>query len=66
MREANFNQVFVGIETPNPDGLKECDKRQNSRTNLEESIKIINRMAYRYGRIYRRVDSDPKKFLTCK
>jgi radical SAM superfamily enzyme YgiQ (UPF0313 family) len=64
MREANFNQVFVGIETPNPDGLKECDKRQNSRTNLEESIKIINRNGLQVtaGFIVG-FDSDPKNIF---
>jgi len=64
MREANFNQVFVGIETPNPDGLKECHKRQNRKTNLEESIKIINRNGLQVtaGFIVG-FDSDPKNIF---
>ena len=41
MREANFHQVFVGIETPNLDALRECGKYQNLSGNLFESVKII-------------------------
>lgn len=41
MREANFYQVFVGIETPNLDALRECGKYQNLKRNLFESVKII-------------------------
>jgi len=42
MRAANFYQVFVGIETPNAEGLEECGKKQNVKSDLTEAIKTIN------------------------
>jgi len=42
MVEAGFDEVFIGIESPNPDSLKEAHKMQNYRRNLEEAIKIIH------------------------
>lgn len=41
MRDANFNKVFLGIETPNKDSLRECKKYQNLKRNLEESVRKI-------------------------
>ncbi len=41
MAEAGFTTVFVGIETPDSDGLEECGKFQNKNRNLIESVKII-------------------------
>lgn len=41
MREANFNCVFVGIETPEEEGLKLCGKVQNTNKNLHEKVKIL-------------------------
>lgn len=41
MSEANFSKVFLGIETPSIDSLKECGKIQNTTRNLEDSVKII-------------------------
>lgn len=43
MVEAGFNQVFVGIETPEDAGLAECNKRQNQKRNLVEDVKRIQR-----------------------
>lgn len=43
MREAGFNQVFVGIETPDPDGLRETGKTQNLKTDMEASIQTIQK-----------------------
>ncbi len=43
MREAGFNQVFVGIETPDTEGLKETGKLQNLKTDLRESVRRIQR-----------------------
>ena len=43
MREAGFNQVFIGIETPDPDGLKETGKIQNLKSDMEQSIRTIQR-----------------------
>ena len=36
--EAGLTQVFVGIETPNEDSLRETKKRQNLKINLAEEI----------------------------
>ncbi|MDO8462633.1 MAG: radical SAM protein [Deltaproteobacteria bacterium] len=44
-REANFEWVFIGIETPNKEGLKETGKTQNLRGDLLTSIHRI----YSYG-----------------
>jgi radical SAM superfamily enzyme YgiQ (UPF0313 family) len=41
MSTANFYKVFIGIETPNNEGLKECNKMQNTSRNLADSIKAI-------------------------
>jgi len=41
MREANFSKVFLGLETPNVDSLKECRKMQNATRSLVQSVKII-------------------------
>jgi radical SAM superfamily enzyme YgiQ (UPF0313 family) len=41
MGEANFRNVFIGIETPSTDSLNECGKYQNTKIDLVESIKTI-------------------------
>ena len=43
MVEAGFNQVFVGIETPEDAGLAECNKRQNRKRDLVADVKRIQR-----------------------
>jgi radical SAM superfamily enzyme YgiQ (UPF0313 family) len=43
MVEAGFNQVFVGIETPEAAGLAECNKRQNQQRDLIADVKRIQR-----------------------
>ncbi|MDD5675709.1 MAG: radical SAM protein, partial [Chitinivibrionales bacterium] len=43
MQEANFNTVFVGIETPDEEGLKGCGKFQNTKKDLTEKVKILQR-----------------------
>lgn len=43
MVEAGFEEVFIGIETPSEDGLIECNKPQNAKRNLLESVKRIQR-----------------------
>ncbi|MBN2111873.1 DUF4070 domain-containing protein [Candidatus Woesearchaeota archaeon] len=42
MSRANFASVFVGIETPNLESLRECSKYQNTALDLEESVKKIH------------------------
>ena len=41
MREAHFTRVFLGIETPVEESLKETTKFQNLRRDLLESVKLI-------------------------
>jgi radical SAM superfamily enzyme YgiQ (UPF0313 family) len=41
MREANFNSIFVGIESPRVDSLAEAKKRQNVHKPLLDSIRTI-------------------------
>lgn len=43
MVAAGFNSVFVGIETPSEEGLRECNKLQNTRGDLMEKIRILQR-----------------------
>jgi radical SAM superfamily enzyme YgiQ (UPF0313 family) len=43
MREAGFNQVFIGIETPDPKGLEETGKIQNLKADMENAIRTIQR-----------------------
>jgi radical SAM superfamily enzyme YgiQ (UPF0313 family) len=41
MRQANFRRVFLGIETPVEESLKEAQKGQNTRRDLLESVRRI-------------------------
>ena len=41
MRDAHFNGVFMGIETPVPESLKETTKFQNLRKDLLDSVKLV-------------------------
>lgn len=41
MSAANFYKVFLGIETPCVDSLKECGKMQNASRNLAEAVRVI-------------------------
>lgn len=43
MTEAGFTTVFVGIETPDEVSLAECNKGQNLRRNLVESVHTLQR-----------------------
>jgi radical SAM superfamily enzyme YgiQ (UPF0313 family) len=38
MADSGFVSVFVGIETPSEEGLRECHKSQNTRRNLLDSV----------------------------
>ncbi|HEY1736141.1 MAG TPA: DUF4070 domain-containing protein [Methylovirgula sp.] len=42
MREASFDALFVGIETPEPEALRGMDKKQNLTAPILESVKAIN------------------------
>jgi radical SAM superfamily enzyme YgiQ (UPF0313 family) len=41
MKASNFTRVFIGIETPVEDSLREAQKMQNTRKNLIESVHRI-------------------------
>ena len=43
MAEAGFDAVFVGIETPEENGLAECNKNQNKNRDLVEDVRRIQR-----------------------
>lgn len=43
MVAAGFKQVFIGIETPAEDSLKECRKVQNTDRDLVEAVRTIHR-----------------------
>src|SRR3990172_2614556 len=43
MVDAGFDQIFIGIETPNEESLAECGKKQNKSRNLIEDVKRIQR-----------------------
>ncbi len=43
MVKAGFNQVFIGIETPEEAGLAECNKRQNRDRDLVADVQRIQR-----------------------
>lgn len=41
MQSAHFHRVFLGIETPAPESLKEANKSQNTKRDLLESVRKI-------------------------
>ncbi len=41
MTQAGFKKVFLGIETPDTDSLKECKKTQNTRHDLVDTVRAI-------------------------
>jgi radical SAM superfamily enzyme YgiQ (UPF0313 family) len=43
MVKTGFNSTFIGIETPDEEGLTECNKIQNKNRDLVESVKEIQR-----------------------
>ena len=43
MSEAGFDTVFIGIETPDPASLVECNKRQNQGRDLVADVKRLQR-----------------------
>ncbi|MEE8473297.1 MAG: B12-binding domain-containing radical SAM protein [Dehalococcoidia bacterium] len=60
MVEANFNAVFVGIETPHEGSLAECGKLQNKGRDLMASVKrLLNRGLQVQGGFIIGFDNDP-------
>ena len=45
MKQANFFALFVGIESPDPETLKQTSKKQNTKRNMAENIHKL----YSYG-----------------
>ena len=43
MRDAKFNEVFIGIETPSAASLKESGKHHNLKGDLDQSVRRIQR-----------------------
>jgi radical SAM superfamily enzyme YgiQ (UPF0313 family) len=43
MVDAGFHMVFIGLETPNDEGLAECSKKQNLGRDLVADVKRIQR-----------------------
>ena len=43
MQRANFDSVFIGIETPEEEALLSCGKLHNTKKDLVEKVKIIQR-----------------------
>ncbi|AKG54366.1 hypothetical protein DGWBC_1750 [Dehalogenimonas sp. WBC-2] len=60
MADAGFYQVFVGVETPNPEGLVECDKGQNQNRDMVAAVKKIQAAGLQVqGGFIVGFDSDP-------
>jgi len=60
MRRAGFVHVFVGIETPDEESLKECNKFTNMKRNMVASVKKIQNYGMQVsGGFIIGFDSDP-------
>ena len=42
MIEAGFQNIFIGIETPDAEGLEACKKSQNLRRDMLENVKLLH------------------------
>jgi radical SAM superfamily enzyme YgiQ (UPF0313 family) len=61
MVEAGFTKVFVGLETPLPESLKECRKSQNANRNLVQAVKQLQHAGLEVmGGFIVGFDSDPQ------
>ena len=64
MVEAGFRRVFVGIETPVPESLQECQKYQNTHGDLVEMIRTIQRSGLEVmGGFIIGFDNDPREIF---
>ncbi|MFC1920402.1 B12-binding domain-containing radical SAM protein [Chloroflexota bacterium] len=64
MVAAGFDEVFVGIETPNDESLVECTKFQNQNRNLVDSVKKLQQFGLEVqGGFIVGFDSDPESIF---
>jgi len=64
MTSANFSKVFLGLETPSVEGLKEAGKMQNVSRNLSETVKTIQQHGMQVmGGFIVGFDSDTEKIF---
>lgn len=64
MSKANFDAVFLGIETPSNESLKECNKTQNMGKDLLKAVKTIQQKGMQVlGGFIVGFDSDPENIF---
>jgi radical SAM superfamily enzyme YgiQ (UPF0313 family) len=64
MATAGFHRVFLGIETPVPASLQECQKYQNTHGDLVEKIRTIQRSGLEVmGGFIVGFDNDPREIF---
>ncbi|MBN1635799.1 MAG: DUF4070 domain-containing protein, partial [Deltaproteobacteria bacterium] len=64
MTRAGFNKVFVGIETPNEESLKEANKVQNMKKNLLDAVRTMQKNGLEVmGGFIIGFDSDPENIF---
>ncbi len=60
MSKAGFATIFVGIESPNDESLKECNKSQNRDRDMIASIRVMQKVGFEvHGGFIIGFDSDP-------